>query len=320
MYQVYWLFLGCLLQLWWQCIATGSSNKALDFSDPADVTATYHLVTTILTRKESSWKAAEAFSYNWLASPKLEGISKTVYSADEYLPAAATGGHIKLKSSGSRSLATTSAIRADAVLTPWLSRFEGVLNLTEHNIQVLPLVNPRRAQECPGILTFIIDNYHRLPNVTFFLHGHPFNHNVDILTHIAAMRKWSPDLVGFTHLNNQAYVKTSFRTLRGQEQCVAAVRQLGLDIDTESWSSSTAFAGECCGQFAVSSDRVLAVPLEWFVLARKLVYEGGCCYCFEYLWHFIFGEPAIMPLTATSTVKGKFKLHPTDGVPRDFGH
>ena len=278
----------------------------------------HHLVTTVLTRKETSWKS-EALSYAWLASPKLNGIPKTVYSSDEYLPPPVIHSRRGLAGAANmKSSISSSVLRQDANLTPWGSIL-GDLNLTQHDIRVLPLVNPRRSQECPGILSFIIDNYARLPDVTYFVHGYPFNHNLDILAHISAMKRWTPEFIGFTHLNNQAYLKTSFRTLHGQPQCHTLIQMLGLAIDTDSWAGDTALAGECCGQFAVTRERILEIPLDWFVLARKLVYEGQCCYCFEYLWHFILGEPAIMPPGATSTAKGGFKRHSTDGKAHDFG-
>jgi hypothetical protein len=45
------------------------------------------------------------------------------------------------------------------------------------NVTVTPFSNPGRAQECPGILTFIIENYYKLPDISIFVHGFPWDHN-----------------------------------------------------------------------------------------------------------------------------------------------
>ena len=127
------------------------------------------------------------------------------------------------------------------------------------------------------------------------------------------MKSWRPDRVGFTHLNNQIYVKVTFRKLLHEMRCGRVMELLDLNINLSSVPTDIALGGQCCGQFAVTRERILAIPRDWFILARKLVYEGQCCNCFEYIWHFIFGEPAIMPPGATSTAKGHFKVHKTDG-------
>jgi hypothetical protein len=263
----------------------------------------YHLVTTLLLHKENSWKA-EAEDSNWLASPKLAGISKTVYSSDEYIP------YFKQFQWWRRL--SSSIFTPNPDFAPWMALFSS-MDLKKHDIEVLPIVNPKLGQECPGVLTFIIDNYDDLPDVTFFLHGYPFNHNPDILEHIEAMKSWSPDFVGFTHLNNQVRISLS-KSYKGDRlepwgvlyQCRALVEKLYLNVDTSVNDDKPLFSTQCCGQFAVSRANILQAPKEFYVLARKMAYESGCCYCFEYIWHFMFGLPAIMPENATSTVKGRF--------------
>ena len=284
----------------WMYLVDGNVTSS-DTDGAGDVTS-LHLVTTMLLRRESSWKNEDE-PISWITSPLLEGIKKTVYSPDQYVHAGHPHRNLIMKSKQQRP----SVLKNSVSLTPWMSLFHD-LNLTKHDIEVLPIVNPGKAAECAGYFTYIIDNYDRLSNVTFFLHGYPFNHNFNILDHVNVIKSWRPDRVGFTHLNNQEYVTVSFKRLH-EIRCAHVMELLDLNINVRSISEETAIAGQCCGQFAVMRERVLAIPLDWFVLARKLVYEGQCCYCFEYLWHFIFGEPAIMPPGATSTAKGHFKVH-----------
>ena len=260
------------------------------------------LVTTILTDHASitggtPWGPEKySESYEWLQSDLLKDIPKYVYNSDEYqnmdfhelinkhrLPYAAEDE--SRDNGGSHSL------------FPWASIFSGITSI-QNSTHVEPIANPRRAQECPGVFTYIIDHYHDLPAVMFFVHGRPMNHNHNILAHIHNLSQWDPlKLGGFVHLNNEFHVKRAVKELHGGE-CMKVYDLLG--IKRKLLGHHVAIP--CCAQFAVTRDRVLAHSVSWYKLARKLSIDTADCSCMEHIWHFIFGESPLMSPDHESSV------------------
>lgn len=165
------------------------------------------------------------------------------------------------------------------------------------NIEVIPFPNPGRAQECPGIFRFIIDRYDDLPDVTFFLHGYPFDHNPYLDRQLSAFfrlnRRGGIPGFQFIHLNyevfNQCYRNSAPNSIS---------KLLGLDDELlKSWPREALGTAEtkpcyvsrfCCGQFAVSKESIRRRTKDFYLLALKLTLDQRDCAQMENLWHAVF--------------------------------
>mmetsp|Transcript_47842 Transcript_47842/g.108567 ORF Transcript_47842/g.108567 Transcript_47842/m.108567 type:complete len:488 (+) Transcript_47842:194-1657(+) len=172
---------------------------------------------------------------------------------------------------------------------------------TSPNIDVQPFANPGRAQECPGVMSYLVENYNELPDIMIFLHGYPFDHNPWLEEQLFELfkinRNYGLPEFRFVHLNLELHPKCVLnRAPNGQS------RLLGLDEELFNKSSSKSFgmprseicysAKFCCGQFLVSRKAVLARPRSFYRLALKLAREQGSCNQLEFLWHAIFRREA----------------------------
>ena len=157
------------------------------------------------------------------------------------------------------------------------------------NIEVLPLANPMRAQECPGVLSFIIDNYASLPDGMIFIHGYPFDHNeqlVDLLPRLLRLNR-ERGLPSFDYVNlNDVWESPRCQPLhrRAEEEQEEATFSELLGLNDEFAGSEPAGAATecfssryCCGQFLVSRDAVLSRPRSFYRLALKLSLDRREC-------------------------------------------
>ena len=173
---------------------------------------------------------------------------------------------------------------------------------TSPNIDVQPFANPGRAQECPGVMSYLVENYNELPDIMIFLHGYPFDHNPYLEEQLFELfkinRNYGLPEFRFVHLNLELHPKCVLnRAPNGQS------RLLGLDEELFNKSSSKSFgmprseicysAKFCCGQFLVSRKAVLARPRSFYRLALKLAQEQNDCIQLEFLWHAIFRKEAV---------------------------
>eukprot|EP00614_Pseudopedinella_elastica_P020195 CAMPEP_0172649434 /NCGR_PEP_ID=MMETSP1068-20121228/241785_1 /TAXON_ID=35684 /ORGANISM="Pseudopedinella elastica, Strain CCMP716" /LENGTH=680 /DNA_ID=CAMNT_0013463785 /DNA_START=140 /DNA_END=2183 /DNA_ORIENTATION=- len=162
---------------------------------------------------------------------------------------------------------------------------------TSPNIDVQPFANPGRAQECPGVMSYLVENYNELPDIMIFLHGYPFDHNPwleeQLLKLFEINRRIGLPEFKFVHANIISHPK-----------CVHSVasnsmsRLLGLDDELfgpnvsmsedglEDTSSPAGvptiqpcyMANFCCGQFLVSRKAVLARPRSFY---RLMIFLHG---------------------------------------------
>lgn len=183
------------------------------------------------------------------------------------------------------------------------------------NMDVLPFANPGRAQECPAVLTFIVENYDKLPDLMIFLHGDPEDHNAaifheleELFAHNEAEGGGLPD-VSFVHANAETFGGCYF-----MDNLVGSISS-SLGLDTEFLGSfktgvnaivgqhddySTVFgehqpcflAKYCCAQFIVSRAAVMSRPKKFYRLALKLSLDLRDCFQLEWLWHAIFRHEA----------------------------
>lgn len=168
-----------------------------------------------------------------------------------------------------------------------------------------PLHPPKnKGHEVMVYLTYIIDHYDNLPDISMFMHSHRWAwHNNDILDNDSAqiIRYLSPERVirsGYMNLRchwdpgcpSWLHPGAVDRNMEKQEETLIA----------ESWSEifpldpiPGVLSQPCCAQFALSKERILAIPLARFVYYRDWLlrtplddYLSGRIW--EYVWQFVF--------------------------------
>lgn len=176
-----------------------------------------------------------------------------------------------------------------------------------------PLHPPKnKGHEAMVYLSYIIEHYNKLPEIIAFMHSHQFGwHNDDLLEGNAAQI--------LTRLRPERVIREGYMNLRcgWGPGCPDWLHPGALEEDetkqeeillARSWGEifpddpiPDVLAQPCCAQFAVSRDRVLAIPRARFVFYRDWVlrtelsdYISGRIW--EYLWHVIFtGENVACP-------------------------
>ena len=167
-----------------------------------------------------------------------------------------------------------------------------------------------KGHEAMAYLTYIIDNYASLPSTMAFVHPHesgfltawhtdtPLHSNVDALSSLR---------LPFVQKNGYANLRCN-----RNPGCLEK-HQKNKHVTAEIWgeifggTSNDKIGGHdvppnigaaCCAQFAVSSSRVLERPLsdyeqfrQWIIDTELSDAKSGRV--FEFLWHIIFGMPAV---------------------------
>ncbi|KAF2837883.1 hypothetical protein M501DRAFT_936985 [Patellaria atrata CBS 101060] len=173
-----------------------------------------------------------------------------------------------------------------------------------------PLHPPQnKGHEAMIYLTYIIDNYASLPDVTVFMHAHRQAwHNDELLDYDAI------EMV--KNLNPHRVQREGYMNLRchWDPGCPAWIQpNAGPDEDKPEqdilktvWSEifgpraplPHTLAQPCCAQFAVSGERIRSVPLEQWVWYRSWLlktslsdYVAGRVW--EYIWQFAFSGQSI---------------------------
>lgn len=176
-----------------------------------------------------------------------------------------------------------------------------------------PLHPPKnKGNEVMIYLTYIIDHYENLPDIIMFMHSHRFSwHNNDILNNDAC------EII--TRLSSERVIREGYMNLRchWNPGCPDWIHPGSMEEDgykreekeiARVWSELFPFntipqvlAQPCCGQFALSRERVRAIPKTKFVFYRNwLIHTDLNSYLsgrvWEYLWQYIFtGENALCP-------------------------
>jgi hypothetical protein len=176
-----------------------------------------------------------------------------------------------------------------------------------------PLHPPKnKGHEVMTYFTYIIDNYDALPDVSIFMHAHRFSwHNNDLHHHDAAeMIK----MLSSERVQRQGYMNMRCHWNPGcPEWMHPGVMEEDINKKEEtmmakSWSElfphepiPRVLAVPCCGQFALSRDRIRTIPLSTFNFYRNWLlktelndYISGRIW--EYLWQFVFtGQSSVCP-------------------------
>lgn len=178
-----------------------------------------------------------------------------------------------------------------------------------------------KGHEVMVYLTYIIDHYDSLPDIVLFMHAHRWtHHNNELLGHDAVEM--------IRRLNNAHVIRKGYMNLRchWSPGCpewlhpVSTQELLGKQEETvlsKCWSElfplepmPIFLAQPCCAQFALSKERLLAIPLSQFVFYRDWIlrtplsdYISGRIW--EYSWQFIFtGQNSYCPAEHTCYCDG----------------
>ncbi|KAI9678825.1 MAG: hypothetical protein M1817_005885 [Caeruleum heppii] len=175
-----------------------------------------------------------------------------------------------------------------------------------------PLRPPKnKGHEVMIYLSYIIDQYDKLPEVVLFMHAHRWSyHNnelqgADAVQMIKALSNervtregyvnvrchWDPGCPGHLHPLSKVM---DFHQLQGV-MAEKWVELFPLDPIPDTLSQP------CCAQFAVSRARIQSIPISRFIAYRDWLlrthltdYYSGRLW--EYLWHFIFtGQTVLCP-------------------------
>lgn len=170
-----------------------------------------------------------------------------------------------------------------------------------------------KGHEVMVYLTYIIDNYASLPNVSIFMHAHRWAHHNDGLLDNDAVQMISR--LSDNHVIRRGYVNLRCEWDPGCPEWLHPVNfQASLGKQEEAVLSSCwrelfpsdpvppFLSQPCCAQFAVSKERILSIPMsrymfyrDWMLTTPLSDYISGRIW--EYLWQYMFsGEYANCPL------------------------
>ncbi|OJI86047.1 hypothetical protein ASPTUDRAFT_165090 [Aspergillus tubingensis CBS 134.48] len=175
-----------------------------------------------------------------------------------------------------------------------------------------------KGHESMAYLTYLIDNYERLPSTIAFIHSHRSGFlqawHVDAPLHDNA---WSMRALQLDFVQQNGYVNLRCNLNPG---CGAIYHHVTRDIFTEIFEGTSTpplngtdlalgsdkramqipdtVAAACCAQFAVSREQVLQRPREDYVKIRQWIIDtplddAHSGRVMEYLWHIIFGKESV---------------------------
>ena len=167
------------------------------------------------------------------------------------------------------------------------------------------LIPENKGHEAMVYLTYIIDHYHNLSDITLFMHAHLVAWHNNVLLHEA-----SPNLVRM--LSSPKVIRDGYFNLRCHHDpgCPAHIRP-GIDDDpknlkpqarvfAKAWTElfpgiavPEVVAQPCCAQFALSRERIQALPRERYEALRQWLLDTTLedqlsGRVMEYVWQFIW--------------------------------
>lgn len=179
--------------------------------------------------------------------------------------------------------------------------------------QTAPLHPPRnKGNEAMVYLSYIIDHYDKLNDVTIFIHAERWAwHNNDLLDNDSAMM--------LKHLIPQRVVREGYVNLRCQWNpgCMKLLNTSSVEVNQErkeeqliqtAWPSlfpneplPDMLAQTCCSQFALSKERIRSIPREEYIrlqdwLLTTSISDHLVGRIFEYIWQYLWlGKPVHCP-------------------------
>lgn len=200
--------------------------------------------------------------------------------------------------------------------TGWVEEFLG--NDTQLTRAIYTVDDPdasltvpeNKGHEVMVYLTYLIDHYHNLSDVTMFMHSHQIAwHNNDLLDSdaVTMIRRLSSQKVirdGYVnmrchldpgcpdHIHPVLEGDSSDDTLNIPEAVI--IGKAWLELFPNATAPPKVLSQPCCGQFAVSKERVLSIPLsqwnfyrDW--LLQTTLTDSLSGRVWEYVWQYIFG-------------------------------
>ena len=177
-----------------------------------------------------------------------------------------------------------------------------------------------KGREAMAYLSYVIDNYDKLPSTLVFLHSHragflagwhtdaPLHDNVEALHalqipfvqkngYVNLRCKWNPGCLE-AHRNNAHVTPQVWRDIFNGtlgDSCASHDDALG---DKRKQCAPHQVGAACCAQFAVSKEAVQLRPMSnykhfrnWIEETEKSDAKSGRV--MEFLWHVIFGKEAV---------------------------
>jgi len=150
--------------------------------------------------------------------------------------------------------------------------------------------SPNKGKENAVFIKFIIDHYDKLPSMTAFVHGHKSSWHMNDVVPVLTNLRWNEH--PYMDLNYKHWQSSHPQDLYGYALIKSEWNNLFLEFFGD---MPPIFFHYCCGQFAVSKERILLRPKKFYQRAydwiiNEPVYSERAK-LFEYTWSYIFGEP-----------------------------
>lgn len=177
-----------------------------------------------------------------------------------------------------------------------------------------PLHPPKnKGHEVMIYLSWIIDNYADLPDVAIFMHAHRYAwHNSDMLDldAVQMVRRLNPNRVlREGYMNMRCHWEPGCPDWMHPGEVEDDIQKHEQKLLAKAWSElfpldpiPEVLAQPCCAQFALSRDRIRAIPLQRFVayrdwLLRTPLDDALSGRVWEYVWQYVFtGQNVYCPI------------------------
>ncbi len=157
-------------------------------------------------------------------------------------------------------------------------------------------IDINRGNEASGYLKYIITHYDNLPEYSIFIHGHyiDWHQNMNIIDIINGLNNIVVNKkINYLNFNNRSWNGQFYNDYRKNIWNKLFLEELGPIPDK--------LYDKCCAQFIVNKDRIRLRSKKFYenLLNFSLTNNMDTKYSnfghvLEYLWHYIFGEPAII--------------------------
>lgn len=187
----------------------------------------------------------------------------------------------------------------------WLASIQTSFILVSKTLQDPRIMHVpvNRGNEVSSYLQFILGYYDHLPEHTLFLHGHDTDwhqpYNLYFIVHHLTLDR------GYESINSYLVDDRDIATNKYMQQLHALWAELFQDELGDFPTSG--FREKCCAQFVVHRERIRLRSKAFYQRLYDYVvsdhqddasvvdgYHSSMSYVVEFVWHFIFGEPAIL--------------------------
>lgn len=171
-----------------------------------------------------------------------------------------------------------------------------------------PRARRNRGREASAYLAYIVANYDRLPKRVAFLHGHEDAWHQSFPGGILAAIRSADPAHGYVSLNLRSHPGVGVYDLEDRA-ALGPHTAAGFDALRRRWGTHfqehlgplpRRFFHDCRGQFVVSRERIHRHPRRAYERWLALFDDGdddddeyALALGFEFVWHYIFGEPAV---------------------------